>query len=87
VRECGDQLRSASFADLLNELGETRCETSLVSPIGLEEYSFNVLRARLADGAVRVLVRGERKLIGGVLVNAVLDSFEKLPDGTVREIP
>ena len=50
-------------------------------------YRFTVTRAKLENGAVRILLDGERPVLGRFAETGCFDSFDKLPDDSVREIP
>jgi hypothetical protein len=83
----GERLRRCSHDELASGISGTQAVTPLAPAEALPMYRFTVTRAKLENGAVRVLLDGERSVLGGVGKTGCFDSFDKLPDDSVREIP
>ena len=82
----GHRLRGCSYDELVVGIRGIQEVTPLTAPEQLQMYRFTILRARLKDGAVRVVLDGERSVLKFGR-RGCMDSFDKLPDNSVREIP
>jgi hypothetical protein len=83
----GERLRRCSYDELLLGIGSIPQVSLLAAPDGLDDYHFTITRAKRSDGAVRILLNGERSLFRGLGQTGCFDSFDKLPNDSVREIP
>jgi hypothetical protein len=83
----GERLRRCSYDELRPGIGTVEEFAKLTGPDTLHGYQFTITRTNLNDGAVRVFLDGERLTFRGFGRTGCFDSFDKLPDNTVREIP
>jgi hypothetical protein len=82
----GERFRRCSYDELASGISGSPTVASLASAEGLRMYRFKVTRAKLENGAIRVLLDGERSVLGGLGKTGCFDSFDKLPDDSVQEI-